>query len=163
MTVTGDQVFEAFTTDPSINGPEDPQLKMMEPFIKALPDILSDLLDKPFGAEVLFESKLRFLKYSLENGMLDRARTAMSAVFGDDTDEQVDTLGSIMKQMVEYMGEIGPNLPQVLAAQGLTERDAMLAPEIGFNDAMRAKYMAGDLTLDHLLAHQPGVIIVNNK
>jgi hypothetical protein len=164
MSVTGDQVLEAFTADPRVSGPEDPQLVMMEPFIKALPEILADSLDKPVTLEVLFDAKLRFMQYCLDNGIGERIRTTMKDVLADEElADTADMMTGVLGDLIEQMKEMAPQLNEMLADQGVTEEQVFASSQVGLNENMLSLHKAGTLTLDTLLANQPGVVIVNES
>lgn len=163
MTVTGEQVFEAFKLDSHVEGPDDPQLPLMEPFVKALPDILGDSLDETLSLKLLIDVKLRFIKYITENGFAEQIRVTMKDILGDSLDETVELLTSALGMLAEQMQEMLPELDQMLADQGVTEEDIFTSDQVGLNEDMLAHYRAGTLTLDVLLANQPGVVIVNES
>jgi hypothetical protein len=160
MTVTGQQVLEAFKLDPHVTSPNDPQLQLMEPYIRALPEILADDLDKLVTFQLLYSAKLRFLQYCRDGDMFGRASTVHPDLVGADSDI-VDTLRASLDALIEEMVELEPKLSEILAAQGLTEDD--LFAKVGLNDALQALHQAGTLTLGDLLATQPGVLIVNES
>lgn len=169
-TPSGDAVFAAFRTDPHLPQDlpdDDPQLVIAEPFIRALPEILKDYLDQLVTLRALFEAKVRYAQYCLDNGILARATALLpeetGGFFSITRDSLVKMLEEQLRTIIAEIPKALDTLDSALAEAGLTEREVMLSDQVAFIDAAKALYEASTLTFGDLLGIQPGVIVIEES
>ena len=134
----------------------------MRPYIEAMPTVLSDMLDQPVNLSTLVNAKLKFLRHSVDNGIIGVAINALpeeqKSFFGDESDMFQEMFNGIIDQLASMTGD----LPGLLQEQEVTEEQVMLGPQLNLNPESRILYKTGQLTIEKLLLVNPMVIYKNS-
>ncbi|HOX29767.1 MAG TPA: hypothetical protein P5080_02235 [Candidatus Paceibacterota bacterium] len=157
--ISREAVWSAFEKDPRADEFPGSMLEVIRPTVEKLPEILSDLVDKPLTVSSFTDAKVRVIEYTLDNGVIEALVKSMpnkelGSLLGMMTAKLKDILLPTLK-------DIAKDSFQFLARTGLTEKDFLFSPEFGLNEEVKAKYLKGRMTIGKLLVMQP-MAIVNN-
>jgi len=126
-------------------------LEIIEPTVKALPEILKDQLEKKVTFDSVGRARITYLKYCLNNGSVDK----LLRLWGLDA-EGAFVVKEMIKDLVERFEETLKDAPAILEARGVTEEDVMLSR---LSKENFEKYKKGNLTIGDLIASQPSLIV----
>ena len=161
-TVTGEQVWQAFLSDPASKEMTDEEKELMEPYIKNLPDALGGLVNEKVTIENLMKTQFAFLKYMMRAGYIER-------VMELSTPDELKAYGGVgpytkaISEMLQLvLGELEkliPMISEMMKQQNVT--DEMVFAEIGLNEANTAKLKNNELMIRDILVTQPSLFFVN--
>ncbi len=163
MKVTGAEVWSMLLADPEVTAqlPEGSQIReAFRPFVEASPVVLANLVDERMTFQVLVNAKIKFFRYCLNNGYVDKMAAASGmgdgGMFGG-------MFADLLEGVVEMLEDMASDIPVILQEQNVTEEQVMLSPQVGLNAANKKLYQAGTLTVADVLRMQPAVILHNNN
>lgn len=163
--INTEDVWEAFRKDPEAAAYPGPMQEAIKPTVEKLPEILSDLVDKPLTVSTLMEAKVRVIKYTIDNGVIKALVESMPDDYlGFFTrtgllDMLLETLGNLLP----VLNSISQDAVKFLEERGLTEEDLMMSPDVHLNEEVKDEYLKGQMTIGRLLTMQPMAIIKNDN
>ncbi len=158
MRPTAAQVWETITADSQFiaQAPEGSAVRIAtRPFIEGSVEALGDPLENFVTPKVIFEAKVTFFRYCLENNF--------GKVVGDAVGMDADLATGMLVGLIEMLEPVIQNFLKFLEENGVTEEQIMIDPQIGLNTANQQKWRDGTLTLGELLLTQPAIILLNGK
>lgn len=185
-TVTGEQVWQKLLKDSGFTSSvPSTQYPLYEPVVKALPEVLADLLDEPVTVKSLLQAKAACIRFYIDSGFvrsclaevpLRRVKPRVSFSFGKkqkvvfelpELDVLIDSAllaraeGAI-SVMLEQLDAIIAEVPAFLRSRGMSEEGFVCSPAVGLSLQNIARYRRGALTIGSLLESQPSIIIKNS-
>lgn len=140
-------------------------MEAMRPYVEAMPEVLGqELLEKKVGLGSLFEAKVAFIRYCLENAYLEKTTEAIHEdefFFMGGPENAVAMMRASLEQLLPLFSEIAADVATFLESRGITEQQALSNPQFGFNAENLVAMQKGKLTIGGLLLSQPLVIIKN--
>jgi hypothetical protein len=163
-TVTAEAVWEKINQDAEFLQQPEAVREAMRPYVEALPTILADVLDTPTTLNATMKAKVNFLRYCVDNGFIKAAVDALpdESIGFFDRDELPEMFEGLITQAIEVAEELTGDVSALLEANGVTEEQVMLGPNVGLNNESRSLYEAGELTIGKLLMVQPMLIFKNS-
>lgn len=159
-----EKVWKAFTEDPEAAAYPGPTQEAIRPTVEKLPEILSDLVDKPLTPSTLMDAKVRVIKYTIDNGVIKALVESMpenNLGFFTKTG-LLDMLLKTLGNMLPIFTSIAQDEIKFLEERGITEKDLMMSPDLHLNKEVKEEYLKGQMTVGKLLTMQPMVIIKND-
>lgn len=163
MKIDGNAVWGVLLADPAFRaGDSEGQILVLEPFVKALPDILEKMLDKPVTLETLMQAKLAFLRYCLENGLIGKFAEVSreDSIFLMDKDSLRAMLERTLDEVVNMLEAMVENVSGFLEEAGVTEEQVLTSPSVGLSVGNTEQYGNGTLTIADILLTQPSIIVI---
>lgn len=160
-------VFEILQDDPNFSLLPAQTQEAVKPYIFALPESLSELLDQPASTETIFQAKLAYLRYCQENGYV----TSYIDSLPDEAfnwvmsrEEAPETMEGVMAAIIEGITEILGNISAFLTSQGCDDYTYLTHPNgLALKASLSKKLKAGTLTITDVLMSQPGLIVNNGN
>jgi hypothetical protein len=147
--------------------PVDPKFALMLPSAKAqavfrkyveeVPQILADLLDQPVTVENLIKSRLAFVRYGNEHGLINEMVAAsrvsdhakLAAKWQGETDRLIESFTDMLTNLSVFMGKYGVTDEKVFDDMNQT-----------FPEELRQRIRSG-MTIGDLLLEKPSIILLN--
>ena len=162
LSVSGDEVLAALMTDSEYAGQPPAVLAAMEPFVRELPNLLADDMEKPVNLTVLMGAALKYHRYCAENGLLHEVAKFLPEELADGLGAQKleEMLKGANESFRRFLENLVADVQKFLDSRRISEEIMMAHPQgIGLNHALLEKYHAGSLTLADVLREQPIVIV----
>jgi hypothetical protein len=133
--ITGSEIMKALEKDPRFVKNSPAVLAQIQPFIEALAQLPKELLESPVSLQSIFDTRIALVLSFVRAGRFD-----------------VDP--TVLGQTMIYAA----NVPGMLAKAGITEEEA-IRKSFNLEPGVLNSYLTGKMTIEELLAKQPGVIV----
>lgn len=131
--------------------------EQFRPYVKALPNILTDFLDLPVSFVNLTKARIAFIKFGLRDGFYKLASKSIAGGFDQVIrDQNLQETYDLLRKLQAAV--LDPE--KFLETVGKTEEEYLFDEEVGLNKEAMVPYSIGSFTIGELLKIQPKIFIV---